>query len=80
MAEGEHGVTEALSGRRDVLLHCSCRRAQCWHDASASHFTRLALHCLHPCLLLVWKRREGMASDSEELHPSYRERTGASTV
>ena len=32
-------------------------------------FTRLALHCLHPCLLLVWKRREGMASDREELYP-----------
>ena len=43
-------------------------------------FTRLALHCLQPCLRLVWKRRDGMASDREELCPSYREDTGASTV
>ena len=34
-------------------------------------FTRLALHNLHPCLLLVWKRREGIASDREELYSSY---------
>ena len=39
MAEGEDGVTEAVSGRRDVLLQCSCRRAQCWHGASASHYS-----------------------------------------
>ena len=43
-------------------------------------FTRLALHCLHPCLLLVWKRREGMASDREELFSSYREETGVSII
>ncbi len=43
-------------------------------------FTRLALHCIHPCLLLVWKRREGMASESEEQLPSYREDTGASII
>lgn len=43
-------------------------------------FTRLALHCLHPCLLLVWKLREGIASDREKLYPSYREDTGANTV
>ena len=38
-AEGEDGVREGLSGRRDVLLQCSCRRAQCWHGASASHYS-----------------------------------------
>ena len=39
MVEGEEGVIEALSGRRDVLLQCSCRRAQCWHGDPASHYS-----------------------------------------
>lgn len=38
-------------------------------------FTRLVLHCLHPCLLLVWKRRDGMASDPEESCSRRTERT-----
>lgn len=42
--------------------------------------TRLALHCLHPCLCLMWKRREGMASDRQELYPSNQEDTGANKV
>ena len=39
MAEGEDGVRRGLSGRRDALLQCSCRRAQCWHGAPASHYS-----------------------------------------
>ena len=39
MTEGEDGVIEALSGRRDVLLQRSCRRAQCWHGDPASHYS-----------------------------------------
>ena len=37
-AEDEEDVITALSGRREVLLQYSVRRAQCWHGA-------LPLHC-----------------------------------
>lgn len=41
-------------------------------------FTRLALHCVQPCLLLTWKRREGMAHDRTELYLLYSKDAGAS--
>lgn len=76
-AEDEEDVSETLSARGEVLLQFSFRRAQCWHGERASHFTLLALHCSQPCLVLVWKRREGIAREWRELFPSYQDGTGA---
>ncbi len=36
MAEGGEEVVDASS---DWLLQCSCRRTQCWHGASALHYS-----------------------------------------
>ena len=38
VVEDDDEETEALSGRRGVLLQCSRRRVQCWHGAAASHY------------------------------------------
>lgn len=47
VADGEDGVMEALSGSADVLLQCSCRRAQCWHGAPASHYSLVLSTTVH---------------------------------